>query len=116
MTKAELIQSMSEKMGLSTKYASTAVDAFVAAVTDVMKRGDSVTLPGFGTFGVKDKPAAIRNNPRTGGQIEVPARRVAVFRAGKKLKEAAASSFPGLSAAGVSEASAAQKADARGNG
>ena len=89
MTKAELVQKIHAKSGLSTKVqAESALDAVVEILTAAMKAGDSVTFTGFGSFKVTERAARKGRNPRTGAVIQIPASKVVKFRPGKNLKEA----------------------------
>ncbi len=87
MNKTELIEHIATNADLSKADASRAVDAFVDAVTSALKKDDSVTLVGFGTFAVSDRAARTGRNPRTGETINIPAARVPRFRPGKALKD-----------------------------
>jgi DNA-binding protein HU-beta len=87
MTKAELVEVMANQAGLTKADAARAVDAFMTAVTGALKKGNKVTLVGFGTFEAKKRPARMGRNPKTGVAVKIPARRVATFKAGSKLKE-----------------------------
>ena len=88
MNKSELIKAVVDATGLTTAAASKAVDATLAAVTEALKRGDQVTLIGFGTFSVRDRKARTGRDPRTGNTIEIQASRVPGFKPGKGLKDA----------------------------
>ena len=88
MNKAELIQAIAEKSGLTKKDAEKALAATIEAVTAAMKAGDKVALVGFGTFAVKKRAARTGKNPKTGATIKIPAAKVPAFAAGKALKEA----------------------------
>lgn len=88
MTKAELVEVMAAKAELTKADAARALDAFQAAVTGALKKGDKVTLVGFGTFEAKKRPARMGRNPQTGAEVKIPARTVASFKVGSKLKEA----------------------------
>ena len=90
MNKAELTTAVSDKTGLSKKDAGKAVDAFVDSITDAVVGGDKVQLVGFGTFEVRERAERTGRNPRTGGEIKVPASKVPVFKAGKQLKDSVA--------------------------
>lgn len=87
MNKNELVSSVAEKAGLSKTQAAAAVDAFIASVTDALKAGGDVRLPGFGSFEVSHRAASKGRNPSTGAEITIPARNVPKFSAGKTLKE-----------------------------
>ena len=88
MNKAELIQAIAEKSGLTKKDAEKALAATIEAVTAAMKAGDKVALVGFGTFAVKKRAARTGKNPQTGATIKIAAAKVPSFAAGKALKEA----------------------------
>ncbi len=88
MNKNELISSVANETGLTKTDSAKAVDAFVAAVTKALKKGDEVRLVGFGTFSVTKRAATTGRNPRTGAEIKIAARKQAKFKAGKALQEA----------------------------
>ncbi|MDR0944317.1 MAG: HU family DNA-binding protein [Ruminococcus sp.] len=87
MTKADFISAVAAKAGFSKKDAGKAVDAFTSAVSDALISGESVQLIGFGTFEVRNKKATTAINPKTKAKINVPAKKVAKFKAGKTLSE-----------------------------
>jgi DNA-binding protein HU-beta len=86
MTKAQLIASVADKTKMTKKATAEAVNATVAALTEALAAGESVQLVGFGTFKVSERSARVCKNPRTGEKINVPAKKVPVFKAGKALK------------------------------
>jgi DNA-binding protein HU-beta len=88
MTKAELIASMGKEAKISKASAEKAINAFTNALTKALKKGDKLTLTGFGTFSVAKRRARIGRNPQTGKEIKIPAARVAKFKAGNLLKRA----------------------------
>lgn len=88
MNKTDLITAVAKATGLSKADAGRSVDAFIETVTKALKKGDTVTLVGFGTFAVKKRAARKGRNPRTGAEIKIAAAKVPGFRAGKSLKEA----------------------------
>jgi len=88
MTKAELVEVIATKAELTKTDAARALDAFQAAVTGALKKGEKVTLVGFGTFEAKKRPARMGRNPQTGAAVKISARTVASFKVGSKLKEA----------------------------
>lgn len=88
MTKDQLLDAMAGKADMSKAEAGRALDALTGALTDVMKSGDSVTLTGFGTFGISNRAARQGRNPQTGAALQIPAMRVPKFKAGKGLKDA----------------------------
>jgi DNA-binding protein HU-beta len=85
MNKAELIEVMAKKADITKAQGGEALDAFVEAVTSTLKKGDKVTLVGFGTFSVSKRAARIGRNPQTGKEIKIAAKKVAKFKAGKEL-------------------------------
>ncbi|MDR0975152.1 MAG: HU family DNA-binding protein [Ruminococcus sp.] len=87
MTKADFVSAVAAKGGFSKKDAEKAVNAFTGAVNDALIAGESVQLIGFGTFEVRDKQATTAINPKTKEKINVPAKKVAKFKAGKTLSE-----------------------------
>ena len=88
MNKAELIQAVVAKSGLSKKDAEVALAAVIDSVTEALKAGEKVALVGFGTFAVKARAARTGKNPQTGEAIQIPASKVPAFVAGKALKDA----------------------------
>jgi nucleoid DNA-binding protein len=87
MNKAQLIEEVA-KVTCSKKEAVAAVDAIFAAIQKALKKGDAVTLVGFGTFAVHKRKARIGRNPQTGAVLKIAAKKVPVFKAGKGLKDA----------------------------
>ncbi len=85
MNKAELIEVMSKKADITKAQAGESLDAFIEAVTGTLKKGDKVTLVGFGTFSISKRAARIGRNPQTGKEIKIAAKKVAKFKAGKEL-------------------------------
>jgi DNA-binding protein HU-beta len=88
MTKQDLIAKMAADANISKKAAEDALGAFIAGIKESLGKGESVTLVGFGTFGVSKRAARKGRNPQTGAEIDIPARTVPTFKAGKGLKEA----------------------------
>jgi len=88
MTKADLINALVEDTDLSKKDCEAFLNSFMAQITSSLKAGNDVSLIGFGSFTVKDRPARTGRNPRTGDAIPIAACKVAGFKAGKPLKEA----------------------------
>ena len=88
MNKNELIAAVAEKAELSKKDAEAAVTAVVDAITESLCQGEKVQLVGFGSFEVKERAARTGKNPATGAEIEIPASKAPVFKAGKALKDA----------------------------
>ena len=85
MTKAEFITSITTKSGLSKTAAAEAVEAFIGTVVEVVKAGDKISFPGFGSFGVSERSARTGRNPQTGAEIQIAASRSGKFTAGKDL-------------------------------
>ena len=88
MTKADLVNAMAEKAGLSKTDAEEALKAFIETVTGALKSGDKVALVGFGTFSVGERAARTGQNPQTGEKIQIAAAKAPKFKAGKALKDA----------------------------
>ena len=87
MNKSDLIEAVS-KVTSTKKEATAAVEAIIEAITKALKKKQTVTLPGFGTFTVVKRKARKGRNPQTGEEIKIPAKKVPVFRPGKGLREA----------------------------
>jgi DNA-binding protein HU-beta len=88
VNKSELIDHIAKQADISKAAAGRALEAVVSGVKTSLKRGNSVTLVGFGTFGVSKRAARTGRNPRTNEPIKIKAAKVAKFRAGKALKDA----------------------------
>ena len=88
MTKAELIGSIAKETKISKASAEKALNAFTNSVTKALKKGDKLTLTGFGTFSLAKRKARKGRNPQTGKEIKISAKKVAKFKAGKRLKSA----------------------------
>ncbi len=88
MTKAELVKKMAEKVGRPQKEVEKVLSAFMEVVKETLSKGETVTLVGFGTFYPSQMNARKVRNPRTGETMDVPARKLPRFRAGKDLREA----------------------------
>jgi DNA-binding protein HU-beta len=87
MNKAELVDAIAKKSGLTKKDSELALNAFTASVQSAIKKKEKVVLVGFGTFEVRQRAARKGINPRTKEEIKIPATKVPVFKAGKALKE-----------------------------
>lgn len=87
MNKTELVDAIAKKASLSKKDAEAALNAFTDAVGKTLKKGDKVTLIGFGTFEVSKRAARKGRNPQTGAEIKIAAARIPKFKAGKALKD-----------------------------
>ena len=88
MNKTDLIDNVADEAEVSKAEAGRAVDAVLNAVTKALKKGDTVTLVGFGTFQVRKRAARTGRNPRTGDTIKIKASKNPAFKAGKALKDA----------------------------
>ena len=87
MTKAEVANLVMTKTGLARAEAYEAVEIFLSSIKDGLKKGEKVSLVGFGTFLVKSKNARNGRNPRTGEQIFIPEKKVVIFKPGKSFRE-----------------------------
>lgn len=87
MNKSELIDTIAEGADISKAAAGNALESAIEAISQSLKKGDSVSLVGFGTFTVKHRPARMGRNPRTGEALQISAANVPGFKAGKALKE-----------------------------
>ena len=88
MNKTELVAAIAANAELSKKDAEKALNAFVGAVEDALKKGDKIQLVGFGTFEVRERAARECINPQTGAKVKVAASKVPAFKAGQALKNA----------------------------
>jgi DNA-binding protein HU-beta len=88
MNKQELIAKIAKDTGSSKAGAAAAVDSLIESITKSLKKGDTITFVGFGTFKTSQRKARTARNPQTGAAIKIPKRRVVRFTVGKSLKEA----------------------------
>jgi nucleoid DNA-binding protein len=88
MTKEELIEKISKDVSLSKADAGSALNAIVENIVKALKKGDKITLVGFGSFSVSKRKARTGRNPQTGATIKIAARKVPKFSAGKGFKDA----------------------------
>ncbi len=88
MNKTEFIAAIAAKAGPSKKDAEKFVNASAEVIAKTLKKGDKITLVGFGTYKVSKRAARTGKNPQTGAKIKIPATKVPSFKAGKALKEA----------------------------
>ena len=88
MNKSELVEVIAQKSRLTKKDCESALNAFIAAITDALKSGDRVQLVGFGVFEVKQRAARTARNPKTNEPVVIPASKLPMFKPGKALKEA----------------------------
>lgn len=92
ITKADLAETLSEKVGLNQRESKEMVEAFFKEISDCLERGEEVKLAGFGVFNMRNKPERPGRNPKTGEEIPITARRVVTFHASDCLKNAVDSS------------------------
>lgn len=87
MTKAELVEKVSDKIHLTKKQTELVVNTVFQSITDSLSDGKKVELRGFGSFRIRERNARVGRNPKSGAQVDVPAKRVPFFKAGKDLRE-----------------------------
>ncbi|MBR1385676.1 MAG: HU family DNA-binding protein [Bacilli bacterium] len=88
MKKAELVEAIATKTGLTKADANRALDATFEVITKALKKGERVPVAGFGTFNVSKRKAREGRNPQTGATVKIPARKAVTFKAGTALKDA----------------------------
>ena len=88
MNKTELVEAIAKEASLSKKDAEAALNAYTATITKALKKGDKITLVGFGTYEVRKRAARKGKNPQTGETIKIKASKVPAFKPGKGLKDA----------------------------
>lgn len=87
MNKAQLVDAVASATGMTKKSVADVIDAVLEAVMASVKKGNDVTLTGFGTFRSVHQAAAVKRNPKSGASVNVPAKNVPRFRAGKAFRE-----------------------------
>ena len=87
MNKTELVAAISEQANISKKDAEASVKAFTDVIAEELKKGEKVTLVGFGTFEVSERAAREGRNPQTGATMKIAATKAPKFKAGKALKD-----------------------------
>ena len=87
MNKADLVEKMAGEAGISKVAAEKALNAFINGVKGALKKGENITLIGFGTYSVANRKARVGRNPQTGAELKIPARKVVKFKPGKGLKD-----------------------------
>jgi len=92
MTKADIVEDVANKTGLTKKEVAEAVEGFLGCVSNGLAKGEHFEIRGFGTFKVKLRKARMARNPRTGEPVPVPERLVPVFKVSRELKELVAQS------------------------
>jgi DNA-binding protein HU-beta len=88
MNKATLIEKMAGDAGITKSAAAIAVDSLVDGITSSLKKGQRVTIVGFGTWGISKRKARTGRNPQTGESIKIKAKKAVRFKAGKQLEKA----------------------------
>jgi DNA-binding protein HU-beta len=110
MTKNELARELADEFELPRRQITELVEALLDRITSVLKSGDKVQLTPFGQFKIRDRAARVARNPQTGAPVNVPAKRVLKFIAGRALKEAVGTAKP---ARGGAKKAGAKKAGAK---
>ena len=87
MTKAELVEKVADKTQLTKKQAETVVNILLNSITEALSEGDKVELRGFGSFRIRNRNPREGRNPKTGDTVQIPAKRVPFFKAGKELRD-----------------------------
>jgi DNA-binding protein HU-beta len=88
MNKQELVDRLASGTGISKKLSQSALETVISSIVSTLKKGEAVTLVGFGTFKVAERSARKGRNPRTGAPVNIPATKAPKFAAGKDFKEA----------------------------
>ena len=86
MTKAVIINKVAQATGMSRKDSILALEIFLSSIKEALKKGDKISLVGFGTFYVKEKRSRNGRNPRTGDRIKIPPKKIATFKPGKSFR------------------------------
>jgi DNA-binding protein HU-beta len=113
MTKSELVRVLAEDFELPRRQVNDLVEGLLDKITEVLKTGDKVALTPFGQFRIRDRAARIARNPQTGEPVNVPAKRVLKFTAGRTLKEAVGAPKRGAAKKSVAKKSTAKKSVAK---
>ncbi len=92
MTKADIVEDIAQKTGLTKKEVGETVDLFLEEISKLLEDGHHLEIRGFGTFKVKERKERMARNPRTGEAVPVPARKVPIFKVSKMLKDRVATS------------------------
>lgn len=91
MNKEDMVGILAQKTRLTKRDAETALDAVFGIITDALSSGEKVQIVGFGAFEVKSRAPRVGRNPKANVPVEIPARKMPVFKPGKPLKEAVGS-------------------------
>jgi len=113
MTKSELVRVLAEDFELPRRQVNDLVEGLLDKITEVLKSGDKVALTPFGQFRIRDRAARVARNPQTGEPVNVPAKRVLKFTAGRTLKEAVGAPKRGGAKKTAAKKSVAKKAPAK---
>ncbi|MEO5367756.1 MAG: integration host factor subunit alpha [Magnetococcus sp. WYHC-3] len=87
MIKADLVESVYQRIGISKKDAAEIVDSFFEIIREQLESGESVKISGFGNFNIRHKNPRPGRNPKTGDEVEIPARSVLTFKASQILRD-----------------------------
>ncbi len=87
VTKADLVDLVAERAGITRKEADEAVKVVLGGVVEALTHGEKVELRGFGSFRIRQRGSRLGRNPKTGEQVEVPAKKIPYFKPGKDLRE-----------------------------
>ena len=87
MTKAELVERVSNQINLTKKQTEVVVNTVFSSITESLSKGKKVELRGFGSFRIRQRNARIGRNPKSGQKVEVPSKKVPFFKAGKELRQ-----------------------------
>ena len=87
MTKADLVEKISDQVSLPKKDSETVVNTVFQCIIDALAKGDKVELRGFGSFRTRDRRSRVGRNPKTGDRVDVPQKKVPFFKPGKNLKK-----------------------------
>ena len=87
MTKAELVEKVADEIQLTKKQTEAVVNILLNCITEALREGDKVELRGFGSFRIRNRNPREGRNPKTGDTVQIPAKRVPFFKAGKELRE-----------------------------
>ena len=87
MTKAELVEKVSNQIKLTKKETEVIVNTVFQSITDSLGEGKGVEIRGFGSFRIRQRDARVGRNPKSGERVDVPAKKVPFFKAGKELRE-----------------------------
>jgi DNA-binding protein HU-beta len=87
VNKSELVDTVAEKSGMAKAQVEKMLEGFISTIMDEVKRGEKVTIPGFGAWSQTQRAARTGRNPRTGEAVQIPASKAAKFTVGAKFKE-----------------------------